>query len=205
MEVFTKFAVIAALSSISAFALQVHPIPVEIGFGQKVKELSIADDDGKYQVVVKKWTQNSQGEEVLEETTDVVAYPNIFQAPKKIKIYSKTERGVDEKSYRILIRELNINDKNQSVESENTTKVLKTLSIPIFLSPKGKSISSLKIGCTAGGVTLENDGNTHMKILSIGNRQMAEYVLPNFKREVHQVERHGKVETNNGSFEYECK
>jgi len=73
------------LSSVAAFALQVHPIPVELEQGKKYREFTIDDDSGKYQVYLKKWTQDAKGQEVLEDTDAVVAYPKVLQDSEKDK------------------------------------------------------------------------------------------------------------------------
>ncbi|NLC28501.1 MAG: molecular chaperone, partial [Campylobacteraceae bacterium] len=118
------------LSSVAAFALQVHPIPVELEQGKKYREFTIDDDSGKYQVYLKKWTQDAKGQEVLEDTDAVVAYPKVLQAPKKIKVYKKRSTLIpQEESYRLILKELNVD------KIEGQTRVLKTLSIPVFILP----------------------------------------------------------------------
>ncbi|MDX1808931.1 MAG: hypothetical protein R3331_05290 [Sulfurospirillaceae bacterium] len=194
-----KIVLVSLLSSIAAFALQVHPIPVEIQYGKKYKEFTIADDNGKYQAYIKKWTQDTKGEEVLENTNEVVVYPRILQAPKKIKVYNKRSNLIpQEKSYRLILRELNIN------KFEGQTRVLKTLSIPVFILPKFQK-PKLELSCKGHALQIKNSGNMHYKILSITDKKMNEYVLPNHIKEVDNVRASGTIETNHGNYAYRCE
>ena len=189
----------ALLSSVAAFALQVHPIPVELEQSKKYREFTIADDNGKYQVYLKKWTQDAKGQEVLEDTEAVVAYPSILQAPKKIKVYKKRSNLIpQEESYRLILKELNVD------KVEGQTRVLKTLSIPVFILPKNQD-PKLELECKGNTLQIKNSGNMHYKILSIAEKKMTEYVLPNQIKEVEDVGASGTVETNRGNYEYKCK
>jgi len=189
----------ALFSSVAAFALQVHPIPVELEQGKKYKEFTISDDNGKYQVYLKKWTQDIKGEEVLEDTDTVVAYPKILQAPKKIKVYKKRSNLIpQEESYRLILKELNV----EKVEGQ--TRVLKTLSIPVFILPNTQE-PKLELECKGNTLQIRNSGNMHYKILSITDKKMNEYVLPNHTKEVEDVKASGTVETNRGNYEYKCE
>lgn len=187
------------LSSVAAFALQVHPIPVELEQDKKYKEFTISDDNSKYQVYLKKWTQDAKGQEVLEDTDEVVAYPSVLQAPKKIKVYKKRSNLIlQEESYRLILKELNVD------KAEGQTRVLKTLSIPVFILPKNQE-PKMELECKGNTLQIKNNGNMHYKILSIADKKMNEYVLPNHIKEVEDVKENGTVETNRGNYEYRCK
>ena len=186
------------LSSVAAFALQIYPIPVVLEHGKKYREFVIDEDSGKYQVYLKKWTQKN-GEDILQDTKEVVAYPKIIQAPKKIKVYKKRNNLIPtEQAYRLILKELNINP----VEGE--TKVLKTLSIPVFISPSS-SKPLLELECKQSTLKLINRGNTHFKILSINEDKGVSYILPNQIKEVKHVKKDGTVHTNRGDYKYQCK
>ena len=189
----------ALLSSVAAFALQVHPIPVELEQGKKYREFTIDDDRGKYQVNLKKWTQKAKEQEVLEENNAVVTYPKVLQDPKKIKVHKKRSNLIlQEESYRLILKELNVD------KAEGQTRVLKTLSIPVFILPKNQE-PKMELECKGNTLQIKNSGNMHYKILSIADKKMTEYVLPNQIKEVEDVKESGTVETNRGNYEYRCK
>lgn len=188
----------ALLSSVAAFALQVYPIPVKLKQGEKYKEFTI-DDSGKYQVYLKKWTQNAKGQDVLEDTDAVIAYPKVLQAPKKIKVYKKRSDLISkEESYRLILKELNVD------KVDGQTRVLKTLSIPVFILPNIQK-AKIELECKGNTLRIKNSGNMHYKILSIADKKMLEYVLPNQIKEVKNVKVSGTVETNWGNYEYKCE
>jgi len=186
------------LSSVTAFALTVYPIPVKIE-GKKYAEFHLGDDTGKYQVFIKRWEQE-KGEDVLEDTKEIFVYPRVFQAPKTIKIYTKSKNLEQEQAYRLVLKELNIKKK----KGNDKTVVLKTLSIPVFIKPKNEN-PNLKIECTGQNLKLINNGNVHFKILSIANKKEVIYVLPNQIKEVQDVADSGVIETNRGFYEYKCE
>ncbi|WOE70501.1 hypothetical protein RZR97_02755 [Hydrogenimonas thermophila] len=192
-----RLATAMILSSVAAFALTVHPIPVKIE-GKKYAEFHLGDDTGKYQVFIKKWKQEN-GEDVLEDTKEIFVFPKIFQAPKTIKIYAKSKNIEQEQAYRLILKELNIKKRN-----DNKTVVLKTLSIPVFVKPKNET-PNLKTECVGHTLRLINNGNVHFKILSIANKKEVIYVLSNQTKEVQDVENSGVIETNRGFYEYTCK
>ncbi len=198
-EMIKKSLALIVIGSISAFALTVHPIPVQIDKDKRYAEFKIGDDSGKYQVFIKRWSQNEKGEDVLEDTKDIVVYPKLFQAPKVLRIYAKRKDPKTEQSYRLILKELNIEK-----ESKGKTVVLKTLSIPLFVLPQKKK-PKLRTECTKNVLKIVNEGNVHFKILSIGKKSEVIYVLPNQKKEVRNVEVRGEIETNRGKFQYECR
>ena len=194
-----KLTGLVAMLSTAALALQIYPIPVEINSNQRYKELVVEGDSGKYQVYLKSWSQKDTND-ILVDTKDVVAYPKLIQAPKRVKIYKKYKGKMEvEKSYRIILKELNIKS-----TTPGETKVVKTLSIPVFLLPSSQN-PKLDISCVDNVLELKNSGNMHYKVLSINGKNNMQYILPNQIKEVRHVGEKGTVKTNRGDFKYQCK
>jgi len=188
---------LAAIISTAAFALQVYPIPIKMDSSIRYKELHIEQDRGKYQVFIKTWNQN-KGEDILRDTKDVVAYPKLIQAPKRVKIYRKQKGKIEiEKAYRIILKELNVKP------TPGETKLVKTLSIPVFIEPVSKN-PKLEVSCYGDVLKFKNSGNIHYKILSINKNKNMQYILPNQIKEVQHVGVSGTVKTNRGDFKYQC-
>jgi len=193
-----KLTGVITLLSTATFALQVYPIPINIDANQRYKELHVEQDTGKYQVYLKRWSQKD-GKDILTDTKKVVAYPKIIQAPKRVKIYRKQKGEIKvEKAYRVILKELNIKS------SSGETKVVKTLSIPVFILPYIQN-PKLNISCIDNVLELKNSGNMHYKVLSINGKKNMQYILPNQIKEVRNVEEKGMVKTNRGDLKYKCK
>jgi P pilus assembly chaperone PapD len=189
-----------ALIAIQTYALQVYPIPVELKDGKKLADFQIADDHGKYQATIKRWTQDDNGSDVLSDTTDVVVYPKIFEAPKKLKVYQKNPKP-DGFAYRLILKELSVaaDDSNSSVG----TKIKKTLSIPVFVVPEG-SETTVVTECANQMLTITNNGQIPIKLLSVGSDKFSEYLFPSHKKEVKVEAATGVIDSDHGKFEYKC-
>lgn len=194
MKAFSLFALIA----IQSYALQVYPIPVELKDGKKLVEFQIADDHGKYQAAVQRWTQDSNGTDILSDTSDIVVYPRVFEAPKKLKVYQKNA-NLNGSSYRLILKELAVSDDNVTTG----TKIKKTLSIPIFVVPEG-SKATVTNECSNNRLNITNTGQLPVKILNIDGKKLSEYLFPSRKKEVIVEGKSGVVETDRGKFEYRC-
>lgn len=194
MKAFSLFALIA----IQSYALQVYPIPVELKDGKKLAEFQIADDHGKYQAAVQRWTQDSNGTDILSDTSDIVVYPRVFEAPKKLKVYQKNA-NLNGSSYRLILKELAISDDN----TNTGTKIKKTLSIPVFVIPEGAK-ATVTNECSSNRLNITNTGQLPLKILKAGEKQLSEYLFPSHRKEVIVEGKSGVVETDRGKFEYKC-
>lgn len=194
MKAFSFFVLIA----IQSYALQVYPIPVELKDGKKLAEFQIADDHGKYQAAVQRWSQDSNGTDILSDTSDIVVYPRVFEAPKKLKVYQKNA-NVNGSSYRLILKELAVSDDNTTAG----TKIKKTLSIPVFVVPEGAK-ATITNECSNNRLNITNTGQLPVKILSVGGKQLSEYLFPSRRKEVIVEAKSGVVETDRGKFEYKC-
>lgn len=119
----------------------------------------------------------------------VFAYDTLFYAQG---ILSDKQQNKLENYF--ILKELNVD------KVEGQTRVLKTLSIPVFILPKNQD-PKLKLECKGNTLQIKNSGNMHYKILSIADKKMTEYVLPNQIKEVEDVRASGTVETNRGNYD----
>jgi P pilus assembly chaperone PapD len=152
-------------------AVSVSPIPIVIE--SKSATVNIANSEKKYQAEIFLWTQGG-GEEALIETADIVAYPLIFKAPQDIKVATRKEKQEIEQAYRLIISE--IPEKKEGIQT------VLSLSIPVFITPKGKEVRKVEVECMAGEIIVKNTGNVHAKITHIDGEPAVQYVLPATQR-----------------------
>lgn len=129
------FASSALASSISTF-----PMRVELEEGTSVGNLTVMNGDDKpvnVQVRAMKWTQDEKtGAEHQEETKELVFFPKIFTIPAKgemvIRVGYQGAVGDHEKSYRLLVRELPVDE-----EGQTGARFAMQISSPAFIYAKG--------------------------------------------------------------------
>ncbi|GAB6073277.1 hypothetical protein JCM14244_16540 [Venenivibrio stagnispumantis] len=195
-----------AMSSImtQAYALSIYPIPVML---EKNKAyLNIEDEGARYQATIYRWTQENGEDKLIPVKDDeMVVFPNIFKAngKKSIKIIylAKDNDDKKEKAYRLILDELDV--KKIEDKDKNTLKLQKSLSIPVFIPAKNEILRA-DITCKDNTITIENKGNTHLKIIGIGDKQITDYVLPDSKKSYQVESKKGMITFEKFKQEYEC-
>ena len=129
----------AALPAVAG-SFSISPLRVELSDRKRIEALTVRneqDSEAVIQVLAQAWTQ-SDGQDILQATRDVLATPAVFTlAPKGQQIIrvalrrpADTER---ELTYRILLQEV----PNATSSDFNGLRVSLRLSLPIFVAPTG--------------------------------------------------------------------
>lgn len=154
------------------------------------------------QVNTVEWLQQSNGEDIFNDTDDIIATPAIATIPPKTNYVIRVglSNGItsaQEKTYRLFIEE---------IPSPDTQKmglnIALRASLPIFVAPTPKLITSAspsiewtlkRIEKDSVVLSAHNTGNSHVQILSyhcllngievFKNTKVLSYLLPNTKKQ----------------------
>jgi fimbrial chaperone protein len=161
---------------------EAHPVsfdirPVRIFFDAdtRVERLNIAnkgEDDLSLQVRIYRWLQNDAGEDIYEETGDIVAFPRMLRIKKgeerAVRVGTDIRPESKERTYRIYIEEMPVPGRRPEGAA---VRVLMRAGVPVFVAPlkarpSGK-IESVSVRDGEIRVSLKNDGNLHFIINSL--------------------------------------
>lgn len=192
----------AASGCVAAHAgsLTVFPVRVQLSPEEPVQTMTIQNGGGepaRVQLRVYSWRQ-ANGEDVLEETRDVLANPGLFEiAPSGEQIARfglRADARAEEASYRVVLDEIPVDQALRPGE----VRTLLRISIPIFVPAAApvRDIAWRAWPVDGGRVTLaiHNRGNTHVQLSGltlaraggevVAEQDMSVYVLPGALREV---------------------
>ena len=169
------FACVALFSSqAQSAAFKVNPLKLSFSPDTKTTALEVVNTSGAaltLQVEAKKWIQNSSGEDVLQNTKDILFFPKIVTLKKNEKrVVRVNYRGGrvenKEKSYRLFVQELV--DRSRLGAALNFSL---RFSIPIFITPNDATANVKVLGIETDGdvmnVVVENKGMAHSLINKI--------------------------------------
>jgi fimbrial chaperone protein len=157
-----------------AAALRIEPVLVEVFAPGAASTLTLRNDDDSelnVQIRVFKWSQ-SNGEERLEPTTDVVASPPAAKlAPKTdyvARIVRVNRQPIHaEESYRIIVDQL----PQAQGKAARTVNLLIRQSIPVFFTSKQNANSAVTWSLSYDGarlvVTAQNSGDRRLRIAAL--------------------------------------
>ena len=160
-----------------AAAIDVNPVRIDLRRAGESAELRVSNNDSQpvsVEVVARKWGQDAQGKDILNDTDEILAVPPIFTiAPGGRQIVRIAFLGqadpIKEGSYRLLITELNPPAENQGAAVTMRLQI----SMPVFVVPTGQTASpDIQLVATRKSeqgsyVTLHNAGNAHVKLNSV--------------------------------------
>lgn len=157
-----------------AGTFQVSPIRVVLGDAQPVQSLTIHNSGAQPAVVqlkVQHWTQQA-GEEVLADTSDILATPPIVTVPPgesrvlRVGLRQRPDPAI-EGSYRLLLQEV----PPPPGEGFQGLQVALRLSVPVFVTPAEPRPLDLHWQAVPAGdglqLSLENRGNVHVQVVSL--------------------------------------
>ena len=193
--------VLAGLSpALWAYAFGVSPIRVDLGPGARSGAINVSNDDRialSFQMKLLRWTQNEKGEDVYEESKDLVYFPRLMSVePGKkrvIRVGTQSAPGPDEAAYRLAIEEITPLAPDQQAKGPGVA-VRMRFAVPVFVAPLAPAVKAAveKLSVTAGEVrfVLANTGNQHVRVetaaLWRGERALREvpgwYVLAGARR-----------------------
>lgn len=159
-----------------AYSISFDIKPVRIFFdpGTRAEKLivkNVSEGDLSLQIRVYRWSQNEKGEDIYDETTDIVVFPKMVRIKKGeekiIRVGTKLVPGTSEKTYRIYVEEM----PSEHLPEGATVRLLMRAGVPLFIAParsnaSGK-IESLSVKGGKVGLSVKNDGNLHFVITSL--------------------------------------
>jgi fimbrial chaperone protein len=167
--------VIAVSHFAKAATLQISPVMVELGSQDNASGLTLRNpgDQPLYgQVRVYRWTQ-TDGEDVLSPTQEIVASPPLIQIPARAEQLVRLVRpapapGSGEQSYRLLIDEL----PEPGEKPADGVTIRLRYSVPVFVEPPGASGSpqlkwTLQQGSGGWDLVVENTGTRRAQISAV--------------------------------------
>jgi fimbrial chaperone protein len=183
-----------ASTALAAGALRLYPVRIELSGGESVQTMTITNDGDeatRLQLRVFGWRQVG-GEDVLEETRDILANPGLFEVkPRGTQIARfglRTTSDAREKAYRVILEEVPTGRPSTPGE----VKTLLRISVPIFVPPAVPRVQLSWHSARAadGGIALQirNSGNVHVQLnrlslsrpggTSLASEDMSVYILP---------------------------
>jgi fimbrial chaperone protein len=152
--------------------------PVRIFLGGEVKSTVITlvnegDEKVNLQGKAMEWSQDAEGKDVYQETTDLVFFPRILMIDKGgqkiIRAGMKIPAAAREKTYRLFIEEIPSPRKDTPDNAQLTVAV--RFGVPIFVKPLKEEVKGeiINTELTKGIITttVKNTGNTHFRITEI--------------------------------------
>ncbi len=167
-----------ALAPASTF--KVAPVTITLDEKGAIQVLKIengTDDQARMQLRLFEWKQ-SNGQDILTPTRDIVANPSIFplsaRAAQIVRIGRLTSPTVGEKSYRLLIEEV----PDDAAANDQGVTVLLRISIPVFSAAPVASVQKIDwrarfVESDKVELQLENAGNAHVKFHKIALSSIA--------------------------------
>ncbi len=167
---------IVTIQSAKAESFNVLPIRVYLKGRSLSQELKISNESAntqRFQVTVKAWEQNEQGEMQLSDTQDIIAFPQLFELAKGeyrlVRVGTLVPPTTKERTYRVFLQQL---AKTENQEETTTPKkgvqlnFLIRVGIPIFIAPiqiiKQGKIDKVNIEKDKIFITINNTGNIHI-------------------------------------------
>lgn len=167
-------AAVLAASPLAAASLQVQPALVDVTAPTAAATLTLRNEGPapiNIQVRVFRWSQ-TQGEEKLEPTEDVVASPPAVTLEPKTDYVARVVRVAkgavaEEESYRLFVDEL----PGSVQQKTNTINIVVRHSIPVFFGPQGKAPPAVSWSVArAGGklvVKARNAGAARLRVSAL--------------------------------------
>ncbi|HBL23661.1 MAG TPA: hypothetical protein DDZ40_06050 [Deltaproteobacteria bacterium] len=160
-----------------AQSFDVQPVKVFFNGRSRAEKLVVTNVSGgdlSLQAQAFTWAQDKDGNDVYEETSDIVIFPRILIIPRGeqriIRLGAALGPSSREGTYRVYLEELPIRARKSSGAGAGVRLTLR-VGIPVFVSPVNnpdkKASGSLTMEKGKAVVRAHNDGNTHLIIQSI--------------------------------------
>jgi fimbrial chaperone protein len=171
---FLSVIIILLPSFVTAGSFKAVPVKLYLDARSRTEVLKITNEGNEkvtVQLNAKEWTQDEQGQDVYEDTKDIVFFPMIADIEKGeeriIRVgYQGQKQMQEEKTYRLFVEELPV-----SKPGEMALKFALKLGIPIFIQPLKEtvawSINGVDLSKGRLTVKVKNSGNTHFVVNTI--------------------------------------
>jgi len=173
----TTGAVLAEETLLKKFSLT--PIPVEVRYNTRYTSVTVDDNGtgGHYQARVYAWSKGQYKGSQLQEAKDVVVFPKVFRAPKKVRIGLPAGNPGDvEKAYRVVVSQIASEGMIKNINGVNFN-VVTGQNAPLFVSPKTVQ-DEIQHTCTTDSIKITNAGNVHQKVIKTDDKTHVVYILP---------------------------
>jgi fimbrial chaperone protein len=154
----------------------IKPIKIFLDPKSKIEKLTlknISEEDLTVQIKGYQWTQNEKGQDIYQETKDLILFPRITtikqEEEKIIRIGTNLNSGSKEKTYRIFVEEIPSGEKIESTGS--TIHMYMKIGVPVFISPGKKvekgTIETVNIQKGKAEIKVQNNGNLHFMVSAV--------------------------------------
>jgi fimbrial chaperone protein len=167
-QVIRSFVIFFLILPSLAYSGSFKAVPVKLFFnpGTKSTVLRVTNEGGEkvtVQLDAREWRQDENGEDVYEETRDIVFFPKMADIDKGeeriVRVGYQGQRVLSrEKTYRLFLQEL-----PATRPGEMALKFALRMGIPIFIKPQKETME-----WTIGGVEL-SEGNLTVRVKNSGN------------------------------------
>lgn len=186
--------------AVNAAALKLFPVRIVLTPAEPVQTMTVENDSdeiSRVQLRVYAWRQEG-GEDLLEETRDVLANPAQFEvapgATQIARLGLRTSPGAVEKAYRVILEEVPTERPTRPGE----VRTLLRISVPIFV-PSSQAAGRLVWRAVPYGprrlaLDIRNEGSAHVQInrltlvraggAALGANDVSAYLLPGTARRV---------------------
>ena len=151
----------------------VNPINLTLAPASPSALLSITNqstDVLRFQLSAFAWDQDTDGQQLLTATEDIVYFPTLLSIPpgeqRNIRVGTTVPAEVSEKTYRIFVEELPPMAAPETKRHGGEILVLTRMGIPIFLQPATittrAEIADISVSGKTLSFVLRNTGNVHV-------------------------------------------
>jgi fimbrial chaperone protein len=173
----------------TAANFDIKPIKIFLDPQTRIEKLilrNVSEDDLTVQIKGYQWSQNEKGQDVYQETKDIIIFPKIATIKKEeekiIRIGTNLNSGSVEKTYRIFVEEIPTVEKKDTKGS--TIHMYMKIGVPVFISPlrneeKGM-IEAVNLNKGKAEIKVINKGNLHFLVTAIqikGNNSQGKEVF----------------------------
>lgn len=156
---------------------QVVPIRLDLSTAIKSGVLTVknrSDETLNIQLKAFEWSQDNDGKDKYQETTDLIFMPKIATLDKQgeqvVRVGIKIPASIREKTYRLFIEEI---PKPRKADSTGIAIAIR-FGVPIFVKPMKEEIKGVveKVAALKGELSaaVTNSGNAHFNITSVNFR-----------------------------------
>ena len=170
----------------SANRFEVAPTSVALSASNRAAMLDVSNHGSeamRFQVTVATWTQDRGGVPTYTVTTDVEAFPTLFEvapgATKHVRVGTRLAAGATERAYRVFVEEL-----PHARPAGAGVQVVTRMAIPIFIAPV-RQTEVISVSIDNNAVVVSNTGTLHVRptTIRIGTVEVPGwYVLPGDRR-----------------------
>jgi fimbrial chaperone protein len=153
----------------------IKPIKIYFDAQTRIEKLTVknlSDENFNLQIKAYKWTQNEKGEDLYEDTNDIILFPKIVslkQGEERIvRVGTNLSAGTIERTYRIYLEQM------PPAEDEArgaNVRMLMRIGVPVFISPVTKDekgdVESVSLKNGKAEIKVKNSGNLHFIVSSI--------------------------------------